>query len=212
MNRAGAGEERAAQSGSARRRWIASLLWAVWISLLVVRGVEGLQEAQILMWEFISAGWVFRWRCWCWFCCGCMRGRIAGRFAGFVSGCLTWVFVWSGWCRHWWRRALAVSLTMCRALRRRWQRRSRDIGGSCGCCSTGCRTTRFAHRWPGWEVPNFDRLRSQSATFLGASGGAYRGRARSGSGRQLPLRRGYARVWKLFSDSRRRIRRRFAFC
>ncbi|HEY1806958.1 MAG TPA: sulfatase-like hydrolase/transferase [Acidobacteriaceae bacterium] len=157
---------RAAQSGSARRGWTASLLWAVWISLLVARGVEGLQEAQIMVWEFISAAWVFpamllllallrlRERTY--------RGTIRGIRAGlsFLGVCLLWMVP-----------------TLIVAGVRRQPYDVQSFRKPIAAPQAGHRRIVwvlfdgmsydqvFDHRWPGLAMPNFDQMRSQSVTF-----------------------------------------------
>lgn len=156
--------QRAEGSGNPKRQRIAAVLWAIWLSLLAARGVEGLQRAQILVWEFVSAGWVF----------GALLLVLAGLHARLYRRTL------------WASRGLLASLGVCTL----WivpslmgsglHRQPRDTASfekPLALAQPGHRRIVwllfdgmsydqvFDHRWPGLAMPNFDRLRSQSVTF-----------------------------------------------
>ncbi len=149
------------------RRNLFLLLWAIWFSLLAARAVAGLIVAQVLWWRQISTGrtfllalivllvfWLISRR---WYLGIVKALRVGCLLLGF---CIFWmvpVLVATSLAHQPWdltrfRKPLpAQTAPHARIVWLLFDEMSYD--------------QVFVHRWPGLELPNLDRFRTQSVTF-----------------------------------------------
>jgi hypothetical protein len=159
--------ERLTWTNNVQRRTLRSLLWALWLGLLVSRLIAGLILAQLLSWQQLSAGrafaltaavllliWVLTPRTYL----IAVRGL---RFIVLIFGfCIFWalpMLVMAGFAHQprdqaeFQKTVPAAAAPHPRIVWLLFDELSYD--------------QLFDHRWPGLDLPNFDRLRTQSVAF-----------------------------------------------
>lgn len=153
--------------GSESRRRFWSLVWALWFGLLATRAVAGLISSETLTWQqitparafLVAAGalallWMISPRLF-------LQGVRGLRFGLLLLGfCIFWIvptLLFAGLAHQPYDRvAFHKPVPSATSSHRRivwllFDEMSYD--------------QTFAHRWPGLELPNLDRLRSESTTF-----------------------------------------------
>lgn len=152
--------------GSWRGRRVLALGWALWFGLLAARAVSGMITSQVLWWQQATTGRAFLlaagillavWAA----SPGWYRGavRLARGGVLLVGFCIFWMIptlIVAGMARQPYdsvafARPVAASTTHPRIVWLLFDEMSYD--------------QVFAHRWPGLELPNLDKLRAESVTF-----------------------------------------------
>ncbi len=153
--------------GSRAGRGVVLLLWALWFGLLAARAVAGLIVAQVLWWQQITTGRAF-------LLVAVVLGAVwlgSGRWYRGTVRVLRFGLMLLGFCLFWMVPGLVVA-----SLAHQPHDEAEFRKPVAAIAAPHARIVWllfdemsydqvFAHRWPGLELPNLDRLRVESATF-----------------------------------------------
>jgi hypothetical protein len=159
--------ERLTGTNNSQRRTFRTLLWALWLGLLASRLIAGLILAQLLSWQELSAGRAFALTAGILLLIWLLTPRtyliaVRGlRFVALLFGfCIFWalpMLVMAGFAHQphdqaeFQKPVPPAAAPHPRIVWLLFDELSYD--------------QLFDHRWPGLDLPNFDRLRTQSVTF-----------------------------------------------